>query len=198
MNTTLRSVTTRILHLSLLLAVLHQLLGSLVMEGPTPGAPVDAFFSLHEFGGLTSFGFVSLFWVWTLVRRNETSLGALIPWFSPVRLTSVWGDLKLHVRALLDLRLPDDDRGALASAVHGLGLLTVSMMAVTGTFSLVVSPELATGVIAVHKTVANFMWAYIIAHASLAVMHQLNGRAVLRQMFLFKSKSHPGLRGAGS
>ena len=175
------SILTRILHLMLLLAVLHQLLGSTFMEGPKPGLPEDPLYEFHQWGGLTSLGLVSLFWLWTLVRRGE-SLGALVP-FSAVRLATLWTDLKRHGRALIRFRLPDDRLGARASAVHGLGLLAVTMMAVSGAASLVATAGLAEPIIEFHKFLAKFMWAYLVAHASLAVIHQLGGSDVVRQMF---------------
>ena len=61
MNTRFKSVLTRILHVMLLIAVTHQLVGSTIMEGPKPGQPGSLLFDLHEWGGLTSLGLVLLF-----------------------------------------------------------------------------------------------------------------------------------------
>ena len=185
-----KSALTRTLHLSLLIAVIHQLVGSLIMEVPRPGQSGGLLFDLHEWGGLTSLGLVLLFWVWTWVRRREAPLPALLPWFSSIRRALVWADFKLHVRSLAKLRLPEEGDGALAPAVHGLGLLTVTAMAVTGTASLI-GPGLAEQLIGVHKVIANFMWAYLIAHASIAIIHQLGGRDVMRQMFFWTSSERP-------
>lgn len=179
-----KSVLTRVLHLMLLIAVTHQLVGSTIMDGPKPGQPGSLVFALHEWGGLTSLGLVLLFWSWTLFRRREAALPALLPWFSSIRRALVWADFKVHMRALARLRLPEEGDGALASAVHGLGLLTVTGMAVTGASSLIL-PGLAEQFIGVHKVIANFMWAYLIAHASIAIIHQLGGSNVLRQMFFW-------------
>lgn len=185
-----KSVLTRTLHLALLIAVMHQLVGSSIMEAPRLGQPGGLIFDLHEWGGLTSLGLVLLFWFWTLIRRGEATLPALLPWFSSIRRALVWADFKLHVRSLARLRLPEEGDGALASAVHGLGLLTVTAMAVTGTASLI-APGLAEQLIGVHKVIANFMWAYLIAHASIAIIHQLGGRDVMRQMFFWTSRERP-------
>ena len=57
-----KSVLTRILHLLLLMAVMHQLVGSSIMEAPRPGQPGGLLFELHEWGGLTSLGLILLFW----------------------------------------------------------------------------------------------------------------------------------------
>ena len=185
-----KSALTRTLHLLLLIAVIHQLVGSLVMEAPRAGQPGSLLFDLHEWGGLTSLGLVLLFWIWTLIRRTETTLPALLPWFSSTRRALVWTDLMLHVRALARFRLPDEGNGALASAIHGLGLLTVTAMTVTGTGSLI-APGLAGQFIGVHKVIANFMWAYLIVHASIAIIYQLSGSDVMRQMFFWTTHESP-------
>ena len=122
MNVRSISGPTRILHLLLLVAVLHQLIGSTLMTEPKPGLPEDPLLQFHEWGGLTSLGVMTAFWLWTIVRRGETSIAALLPWFSARRVAAVWADLKSHGRALARFRLPEDRTGALASAVHGLGL----------------------------------------------------------------------------
>ncbi len=113
---------------------------------------------------------------------------ALFPWFSLTGLRLVSADLKLHLRTLAKLRLAQN-AGALANAVHGLGLLTVTAMALTGAVSLILGPDLAKQVIEIHTATANLMWAYVIAHASLAVIHHLVGDPVLRQMFTLVNAS---------
>ena len=125
-----------------------------------------------------------------MIRQREAALPALLPWFSSVRRALVWPDVKLHARSLARFRLPEAGDGALASAIHGLGLLTVTAMAVTGTASLV-APGLAEQLIKVHKVIANFMCAYLIAHASVAIIHQVVGRDVMRQMFFWTSSERP-------
>lgn len=189
MNARSISLLTRILHLLLLLAVLHQLIGSTFMEEPKPGLSEDPLFQFHEWGGLTSLGLVSVFWLWAIVRRGETSFGALLPWFSAHRLAEVWTDLKSHGQALMRFRLPDDRTGALASAVHGLGLLIVTAMALTGAASLVATDGVAEPIHELHKFLGNFMWAYLVGHASLAVIHHVAGSDVLRQMFSWGTRA---------
>jgi len=73
----------------------------------------------------------------------------------------------------------------LATAVHGLGLLTVTAMAVTGAaFALLGLPkDQARLVLEIHKLIANLMWAYLIGHAGLAVLHQLVGQPALKRIF---------------
>ncbi|WP_197280851.1 cytochrome b/b6 domain-containing protein [Bosea vaviloviae] len=178
-------MVTKIMHALLLITVVHQLAVSLLMEGPRPGRSADIFFTLHEYGGYAAFVVLCVFWIWSIVRRGETKLGALFPWFSGDRIKAVVADLRLHATELRRRRLPAADDRPLASAIHGLGLLTVTLMALTGVLPAVglVSPGSGQLLISTHKLFANLMWAYLIAHAGLAVVHEVIGERVLPKMF---------------
>ena len=179
-----RSRATRIIHLLLLLSVLNQLVGSQFMAFPFPGDPPSWIFSLHEYVGLASLGFVAAFWAWTLVRRGETRFGRLLPWFSRARLADMFGDLAAQLGRLAAGRLPDDEDGALASAVHGLGLLTITAMALTGTvFFVLEGTPAARLALQLHKLIANLAWVYLIAHAAIAMLHHLLGSDIFARMF---------------
>jgi cytochrome b561 len=178
-----RSQTTRVLHLGLLLLILHQLIGNQFMHRPFPGDPPSLIWDLHEYLGMVSLVVVGAFWVWTLVRRRETPIGRLLPWFSVERLRDVWDDTTAQLRRLLRLRAPDDEDGAMASAVHGLGLLVVTAMAGTGTIYFLTSGVFAHDVLTLHKLMSKLMYAYLFAHAGLAVLHHLLGSDILSRMF---------------
>lgn len=182
---TKRSAVTKALHALLLIAVIFQLAVSLVMERPRPGGPSDAFFTLHEYGGYLASAVLVTLWVWAIIRRGETQLGSLFPWFSRQRMAAVLRDCRLHLVELRQLRLPATDDRPLASAVHGLGLSIVTLMALTGV--LWATGYFSTGsaglLIATHKTAANLMWAYLVAHAGLAILHEFLGERVLPKMF---------------
>jgi len=128
-----RSLTTRILHFLLLAIVIHQLIGSNFIERPLPGEDPELSYQLHTWIGIAGFVTVFAFWIWSLVRRRETSFSELIPWFSSARRQALFADIRKHVRILISFRLPDDDHSGLSSAVHGLGLLVVTAMAISGT-----------------------------------------------------------------
>lgn len=178
-----RSIATRVLHSALLLSVLWQLIGSNFIERPRAASPANAMYEVHEVVGLTTLGLVLAFWLWSLLRRRETPLGALFPWLSVQRLKAVRGDLVQHWAELRQFRLPGGEAETpLASAVHGLGLLSALAMAATGTW-LYTLPLPGGLVLEVHKIVANLMWAYVVGHAGLAVLHQFTGHPVLRRMF---------------
>lgn len=155
-----RSVATRLLHLLLLLAVVHQLVNSQFIRRPHPGDPPSLLWALHQYVGVTALLAVSAFWV--------------------------AADVAKYARSIVAGKLVDDRDSAFAEAVHGLGLLVVSMMAVTGTIWLLTATGTAFGRTAlnVHKLFANLMWAYLVAHAGLAVLHHLLGSDIFSRMFL--------------
>jgi len=189
-----RSHATRVLHLLLLLTVLHQLIGSNFMERPFPGDDPAWPYALHEWVGLGGLSVISLFWLWTLIRdRSETSLTRLLPWFSAPARAAVVRDVANALRDILSRRAPGEGEGALASAVHGLGLLVVSLMALTGAawFLVFAGGPYGRTAMGLHKFAANFMWAYLIGHASLAVLRQILGDGVFARMFWFRRRAAP-------
>jgi cytochrome b561 len=82
----------------------------------------------------------------------------------------------------------------LAGAVHGLGLVTVTAMALTGaTMVLAMASDGSMGTLLravrwVHGFVANFMWAYVIGHVTMAVLHQVRGERLLTRMFSLRAR----------
>lgn len=182
---TRHNLATRLLHMAVALSVIWQLGVSLVMQKPRGARPGDVFFATHSYLGLATLGLLVLFWLLLPLRRRGTAPGALIPWLSSARRQAVWADAKVHAAALLRLRLPSyQDGSALASAVHGLGLLLMTAMAATGAAWWFLQPSAgARAFEEVHKALANLAWAYLIAHASLAVIHHLRGERVLPAMW---------------
>ncbi len=179
-----RSGMTRVLHALILVCVLFQLLGSNFLSRPLPGEVPEISMVLHQYVGMGSLAVVAAFWAWTLVRNGETSAVRLVPWLSMTGIKSVWDDTVTQIGRLTRGTMPDDTDSAMISAVHGLGLLTLTAMAITGTayFFLGTTP---TGrlVLSLHKLTANLMWGYLIAHAGLAVLHQLLGNDMVSRMF---------------
>ncbi len=184
-----RSWLTRALHALLALAVTHQLLVSLVMEEPEEGEAEGLLFELHETVGLVTLGILLAFWLWTLVRRDETPPGALFPWLSSARLRELAADTGRHLAALARLRLPEYRPAApLAAAVHGLGLLAVTGSALSG-FAWWLGEEgllahgLAEAAEEVHELFGSLVWAYLVGHAGMAVLHRLAGHDEIGAMF---------------
>lgn len=185
--------TTRLIHAGLALAVIVQLVTSLIMD-PDEGG--DAIFEVHEYSGLTAFVLVLAFWVNSMIRQRGTPLAMLLPWFDKQHLRAVWDDIKLHLAALRHGSMPPHgDRAPLASAIHGLGLLLMTAMATSGTIYYLVGtgdPDaggLVGVVMLVHKALANLVWAYLIGHASMAVLAHLAGILPITSMWSLGRRS---------
>lgn len=186
-----RVVATRLLHFALAAAVIHQLIGSYVMHSPRPSGRQGNFaFSLHEYVGLASVAVLFLFWIWVVIRHREHGFSDLVPWFSAAKRRALINDLRRHLAALSRFRLPLPAReSALASSTHGLGLIVASIMAITGAVVYFqMGPdgsltELGRSALWIHRPVANLMWAYLIGHASIALLHQMSGHQVFQRMF---------------
>ncbi|GIX15262.1 MAG: hypothetical protein KatS3mg118_3221 [Paracoccaceae bacterium] len=185
------ALTTRLLHMGVALAVIWQLGVSLIMQGPRGPQAGDLFFATHSYVGLAAMAVIVLFWANLALRRVGTAHGALFPWFSAERRAALWADTRAHLAALTRLRLPHYDENApLASAVHGLGLLLMTLMAATGTLWWFAAPSAAAGAFEiVHKLFANLAWAYLIGHAGLAVIHHLRGEASLSEMWSLRGRN---------
>lgn len=182
---------SRLLHACLALAVIWQLGGSLVMHPPSRGRAGDAFFEVHEWVGLFTFGLIVCYWLFLAVRRMGADIWALFPWFSPVRLAALRDDASAQIGALARLRLPSyAERAPLASAVHGLGLLVMTAMAGTGFVWWLARPsQLAALALETHELFANLAWVYLVAHAALAVLHHVRGEASLAEMWSLRMRS---------
>lgn len=183
-------LATRLLHMGVALSVIWQLGVSLIMQGPRGPQPGDLFFATHSYVGLAAMAVIVLFWANLSLRRVGTAHGALFPWFSAERRAALRADTRAHLAALTRLRLPHYDENApLASAVHGLGLLLMTLMAATGTLWWFAAPSAAAGAFeAGHKLFANLAWAYLIGHAGLAVIHHLRGEASLSEMWSLRGR----------
>lgn len=176
-----RSRATRLLHILLAAAIVTQLGLSLGMEAPSRGRPGDALFEIHEKSGLAALTILVAFWVCSLIRRNETRFSMLFPWFDRDRRRAFGDDLVAHARALRGGAVPLTEGKPFASAIHGLGLLIATLMATTGALGYFV-PQ-ARFLLEVHETAAPLMWAYLIGHAGIAVIHQFKGDALITRMF---------------
>jgi cytochrome b561 len=187
------SLTSRLLHLLLATGVTLQLLLSTFMERPEPGvvhAPLEAWgFEFHEIIGITLLPTILGWFLWLILRRREPVPRDLFAW-----LTSERRKVAQAVRvALSEARqghlAPDTEIRPLIHTVHGLGALCALFMAITGTLvwlGMSESGDLsswAAWVLDAHQTVANLMWAYLIGHAGMALLHHWRGEATLKRMF---------------
>lgn len=182
---------TRILHLLVAAGVTAQMLTSLVMVYPKPGRLPNQWYEIHETIGLGLLGVVGLYWLWIAARtafRGHPMM--MLPWFSMRRLEALRADTAETVRAMSHLRLPSGGEARpLPAAVQGLGLLLALALAGTGTaIDLAMAPDgglspLMHGVKEVHEAMALPMWAYLVIHPLLGLLHQVAGHHSLNRMF---------------
>jgi cytochrome b561 len=170
---------------------------SLFMEAPddkdealVSGLPLQLF-QAHENIGLALLAILVLHWLWSLTGHVQDGFGHLFPWFSKERMKKV----KAETREALKLRISDPETSnALAGAVHGLGLLAATGMAATGAV-IFFNLNVATGHMtalgetfhSIHEAISPLMWAYLVSHFLIAVIHKRMGHTNVKDMFsLFK------------
>ncbi len=175
---------TRLLHWGLAVMISFQIFSGLLVA--TPGTLV--YFYVHEWGGLATTVVIALNWFWSYANYD---LALLFPWND-----AGMADVVAELQKLRCGRLPRPGRvRGLSSFGHGLGLLAVTGMAVTGTLIYVVIPgglgALAhsrhymafTDLVRLHKVIAGLVWVYWVGHVGFAFLHQVHGGRVFGGIF---------------
>lgn len=185
MNREAWDIPTRVLHWALAIIITIQLGTGLVIA--TPGTRV--YFYLHEYVGLVAGLVIVLHWLWSAANYD---LRLLFPWGG-----DGWKTVNAEVCDLLHGKLPPGGRRAgLSSFVHGLGLLAVTAMAVTGFVIFLVVPEgrgamadsthfrAFTSLSAVHAFFSWFIWAYWVGHVATGLLHHIRREPVFAEIFI--------------
>lgn len=187
---------TKLVHASLALAIGLQLLSSLAMEEPHRDRPGNWLFDIHQYIGLATLFFVVCFFCVLAVRRVGTDIGLLFPWFSENRRQTLRDELIAHGQALRALKMPSyNPHSPFVSAVHGLGLLLMALLALTGSVYFFASLDgnqnnpIVHFIVEIHETFANVAWAYLIGHGGLAVLHHLLGHLPLGEMWSLRRRA---------
>jgi len=186
------SLPTRFLHVGLVMTVTLQLLISLGMVTPDDKGPQlgKTLFEAHEIIGLTALAIVLMHWVWSVFNHADGGLKHLFPWRGEARQQVI-----SEAKGLLRFEMPEGGvRGGLPGFIHGLGLLAVTGIAVTGGMLFILFPEhgepgaLAEAFAEVHEGIATLVWAYWIGHGGIAILHHMSGHDYVRNMFTFSGK----------
>lgn len=192
------SLPTRYLHVGMVITISIQLFISLIMAAPDQkGGVVGKFaFEIHEIVGLAALAIILTHWAWSIFGHADGGLKHLFPWFGKARL-GVVSDIK----ALLKGELPGaGNRGGLPGLIHGLGLLAVSAIAITGGILFILFPQSGEpGYIVelfaeTHGVMAVFVWAYWLGHGGLAILHHFQGNDLVKKMFDFTDKAEPAIK----
>lgn len=181
---------TRLSHAALVLAVIVQLASSLIMRRPYGGNPGNGFFQIHEYAGLVAMAIIVVFWLNVIGRRLGTAPAALMPWFSAERRRALHADILRHIEAAKRLRLPEhDERAALPSAIHGMGLLLMTYMAASGTVWYAMTANglghvaFVRPMMEIHGAFGNLVWVYLLGHAALGVLQHVTSSQPLSVMW---------------
>ena len=179
------TAATKFLHGGMAVGVTLQLFLSLVMQVPhphrTPTASGLLLFHLHEWVGLATAAVIVLHWGHSAFFADDADFAHLFPWSRQGR-TKILRD----VSSLLAGRLPEDTGAGLSGFVHGLGLLAMTGMIVSGIvlfFTLGRVGTMGHTAAILHSFIANFAWAYWYGHVGMALIHAWRRDGVLRGIF---------------
>jgi cytochrome b561 len=193
------SLISRLLHMTVASGVILQLLLSTVMQMPKPGAARTTLesltFTFHEVVGLSLAVLITGWLVWLMLRPStEPKASELFPWTSRVGRQALLEAFRLTLEKARRGRLaPESEVAPLALTVHGLGLLCIAFMALSGTLVWLgmsdtgAMTDWAKLLLNLHHFTANLVWIYLAGHAGMAVLHQWNGERTLTRMFSLRS-----------
>lgn len=187
---------TRVLHWGFALLIPLQLLSEEFMKHPKPGRirteSQELFFEMHEWVGMLALTFVLMRLLWGMLG-NGSQWSQLYPYATSDGRTNILQELKHDVPAWFKGKLPEpSQKSYLAGMVHGLGLLLVLAMGVTGAVMLYGMQEsgLMLGMVhdakEVHEALGALLWFYIFAHVGMTILHMLLGHTMLRRIFCIK------------
>ena len=181
-----RDNLTKVLHALIALGITANLALSQFMAAADIGVSGDGFYLAHQWAGLGLVGVLAAYWLWKLAGHCPQGWAYFFPWFSKESYAALWSDMK----TLLRLRVREfPESSVLSGAIHGLGILTASAMALSGTAQYVVlqeyiaSPTLFELAKTSHEALASFMWAYLVGHVFMGVAHQAWGHQSIRKIF---------------
>lgn len=185
-------VNIRILHWIIASTVTFQLFSSLFMADQG----TQFLFPVHEIIGLIAAGCIAGFWWFSI---NNHDLPILFPW-NRAGIVAALRD----IGGLFKGRLPPAGRRVgLSGLVHGLGILALTGSAITGFIIYFYAPmgqrinpadsTAFTHLSLEHKWFGELLWIYWIGHVVFALLHQLTGANIFKDIFGFsKASGHSG------
>ncbi len=168
----------RWVHAGFAICIVWQLLSSLWMS-PHWAKHADygnlgkLLFSFHAWIGLLTTFF--LLWQWGWIFTHSGIRKQMFP------VTGPWQPIRRDLEGLLRGRAGGiGPHPGLGAVIHGLGLLAVTWMALTGTAVFFFLPPAGASpgpvlhvLIPLHKLLGNVVWAYLIGHIGMAALHAL-------------------------
>lgn len=182
---------TRWFHVGLAVLVPLQLLSEELMKRPKPGRiRTDEqifFFEMHEWVGMTLLAIVILHLLWS-IGKEDGGFARLFPYLNGKGRCDLLGDVKGLTKGKV---ASPDESVALAGAVHGLGLLLVLVLGVTGAMMLYGMEDSGKmlGIIhdakEFHEALGVFVWIYLIGHVAMIAVHRIKGHNLIERISPF-------------
>jgi len=184
--------TIRIMHIFIILTVFTQLLTELFMQVPKPGESMDKLtgliFSAHEIMGMVVLIIMIIYLM--IVGDNEQHRNRLFPWLLPEGRTGLITEFKRDVPGWFKGTLAKpEDAHLIAGSVHGLGVILVFLLGLTGCIIYLgmkhdgSMPPAIKSIRELHELLGTLLWIFIIGHLLMAAAHQFKGHRVLQGMF---------------
>ncbi|WP_163095919.1 cytochrome b/b6 domain-containing protein [Acidithiobacillus ferrianus] len=180
---------TRWLHVGLSTTLTFELFGGFLVSDPN----TRLYFIIHEWGGLLATSILVVEWLW-IYADGQSKI--LFPWNS-----EGMSLIKTDILALFKGKLPQAGRTVgLPGFWHGIGVLTMTGLAITGVLIFLVIPGGRgassssagaadfTMLSGVHREVSYIAWIYWIGHVSASILHQTRGDPVFHAIFLGATK----------
>ena len=180
--------TTKIIHLAMAIVLTLQMCIGLLVHDPQ----TRFFLYLHEYVGMLSALVIFVEWLWIY---TTSQFSVLFPW-NRTGISLIVKDIKNLSRHVLP---EGGDTVGLSGFWHGIGILSFTFMALTGTILLFVLPGghsilglhstdfvLYTRISLYHRLMSYLAWVYLLGHVLFAIFHQLTGNDVFGRIFLFR------------
>ncbi len=193
-QTSKHSYKTRCLHAIIASLIIVQLYSIYAIENRFFTKPIREFlFSVHKYGGITAFIAVLLFWSVIMTRSQGTSVKELFPFLSLTALKNLKNDAIYYFKNIIKFKIPDHHTPSpLASCIHGIGIIIMSVMAITGVHRYIVYEFAITKtpiikfVTSLHHVFADYAWIYLGLHVSMALINHFAKKQRLSQMWSLK------------
>lgn len=185
---------TRLLHCVIAVLITVQLYTIYALDNRFFTKPIRSFlFSVHTYSGIVVFCALFLFWIVIMTRQQGTSVKELFPWVSVSALKNVFHDCGYYITSLRHFKIPEHRTPApLASAIHGIGIIIMSVMAISGVHRYLVyqlsitKTPLIKAITSLHGVFGDYAWIYLSIHASIALLNHIAKKQNLSAMWSFK------------
>jgi len=184
--------TTRVLHYCLIITVVFQLLSSEFMMVSEPGKMTGfrtMLFDFHMmFFGWGAFLISSVYAM--ILYQDKDEWRRLVPWFSATHRAALFKSIRDDVSGIFRGHLaPPEERGALAGAIHGFGILLLIAQGFTGAYVMLGVRSDGTMradtllFLDFHSFFGVLLWIFLIGHVSMFICHLLFGHRTILDVF---------------